>query len=283
MTNIQMLEVLAEDNFQHGKREKLLGYDIYYEEADHLASTIPRGRRNLSNLEWLASKDDGQKMLAASTVARISLDFMTLGYSAGVNLAELRAFYPSVVESWLTHEKYHVAYGQGPSGIPSTAATYALLGDAFDFVNRMVCFGVLLGWGNQLFHIARIIEYRNPRMDGMLERLLSYYVPNRDISLTECTRDQPYVKTLKIFNATADARPAMMAEYLEDWYIASRCEPYYDSHARDTSFKGYWSWEAAAITFLLNIDDSSYRTAEFYPADLVDFARNSNAGNRRAV
>ncbi|UQV44676.1 DUF1911 domain-containing protein [Janthinobacterium lividum] len=42
---------------------------------------------------------------------------------------------------------------------------------------------------------------------------------------------------------------------------------------RDISFSGYWSWEAAAITCLLDIDDSSYRNAKFYPADLVAFHR----------
>jgi len=131
----------------------------------------------------------------------------------------------------------------------------------------------LLGFGDLLPALARIIEYKNPRMDGMLERLLSYYVPNRDTSLNECARHLPYFKTLKIFNASPEMRPELIAEYLEDWYLASRREPYYDSHTRDTSFNGYWSWEAAAITFLLDIDDSSYRTAEFYPADLVDFAR----------
>jgi len=84
---------------------------------------------------------------------------------------------------------------------------------------------------------------------------------------------QPYFKTLKVFEASPEMRPGLMCEYLEEWYQASRRESYYDSHTRDTSFRGYWSWEAAAVTFLLGIDDSSYKTAEFYPADLVDFAR----------
>ncbi|AYM75842.1 DUF1911 domain-containing protein [Janthinobacterium agaricidamnosum] len=63
------------------------------------------------------------------------------------------------------------------------------------------------------------------------------------------------------------------AAYLQQWYAASRREPYYDSHRRDTSFWGYWSWEAAAITCVLDIDDSGYRGAPFYPADLVAFCR----------
>jgi len=268
-----MIEVLTAEGFQARAREKLLAYEIYQDEAEHLVSVLPRGRRNLSDAAWLASKDEGKKVLAAATLARLSVDLLTLAYSGGSNLTELRAFYPSLTEAWLIHEKLHVEYGRSPLGATSTAATYALLGDAFHYVNRMVCFGILLGWGEHLSHVARIIEHKNPRMDGMLERLLSYYVPNRDTSIMECTRHLPYFKTLKVFEASPEMRPGLMAEYLEEWYEASRRESYYDSHTRDTSFRGYWSWEAAAVTFLLDIDDSSYRTAEFYPADLVDFAR----------
>lgn len=268
-----MIDLLTSEEFQNQKREKLLVYEDYFEEADDLADTFPRAQRNLGDPQWLAETTDGQKLLAASAGARYSVDFLTLSYSAGANLAKLRAFYPSIIEAWLTHEKFHHAYDKSPEGASSTAATYALLGDAFQTVNRMICFGILLGWGKLIAPIARIIEYKNPRMDGMLERMLSYYVANRDTSISECTRHLPYFKTLKIFDAAPDARPELMAEYLEDWYVASRREPYYDSHTRGPIFKGYWSWEAAAITFLLDIDDSTYRTAEFYPADLVDFAR----------
>lgn len=42
------------------------------------------------------------------------------------------------------------------------------------------------------------------------------------------------------------------------------------------------SWEAAAITFVLDIDDASYRDAQFYPKDLVEFARNLNAKGKQA-
>ena len=268
-----MIEVLTADEFQSRKRERRMVYEYYFEEADDSNSLLPRARNNLSSPEWLATKSPGQRMMVASAVAGGSVDLLTLGYSAGANLASLRAFYPSAVEAWLTHEKYHHAYVDSPSGASSTAATYALLGDAFDFVNRMICFGVLLGWGKLLPSVARIIEFRNPRMDAMLERILAHYVSNRDTSLTECTRHRPYRGTLKIFNASPDKRPALMAKYLEGWYEASKREWYHDSHNRYGVFKGYWSWEAAAITFLLDIDDSTYRNAEFYPADLVDFAR----------
>jgi hypothetical protein len=70
----------------------------------------------------------------------------------------------------------------------------------------------------------------------------------------------------------------MLLQYLEDWYEASRREPYHDQHPKNDlrsgrSYYGYWSWEAAAVTWLLNIDDTIYRDHQFYPKDLVDFAR----------
>lgn len=123
-----------------------------------------------------------------------------------------------------------------------------------------------------LHRLAPIIDYRNTQRDALLERLLSSYVPERDISVSECTRHLPYFKATKIFDAGAVERQGAMSEYLEDWYTASRREPYFDSHKRGNFFKGYWSWEAAAITVVLDIDDERYREAQFYPRDLVDFA-----------
>jgi hypothetical protein len=76
----------------------------------------------------------------------------------------------------------------------------------------------------------------------------------------ECTRHLPYFKLLKVFSAAPEDRPVLMAQYMDDWYEASRREHYYRSHTkgRDHNFLGYWSFEAAAVTVLLDIDDSSY-------------------------
>jgi hypothetical protein len=40
-----------------------------------------------------------------------------------------------------------------------------------------------------------------------------------------------------------------------------------------SEFLGYCPWAAAAIKVLLDIDDTSYRDAQFCPRDLVGFAR----------
>ncbi|MEO7496246.1 MAG: PoNe immunity protein domain-containing protein, partial [Massilia sp.] len=143
-------------------------------------------------------------------------------------------------------------------------------------------FGILLGRGDLLSRVVPLLDYNNPSRDGMLERLLAPYVDDRGAPPSDCTRQLPYYKTLKIFAAEADKRPNLMAEYLDEWYHASRREVYFDSHKRGNVFRGYWSWEAAAITFVLGIDDTSYRNAPFYPSDLVEFARQGQDRAARA-
>jgi hypothetical protein len=44
-----MIETLTADEFKGKRREKLLDYEIYQDEADHLVSAIPRGRRRSKN------------------------------------------------------------------------------------------------------------------------------------------------------------------------------------------------------------------------------------------
>ena len=162
-----MINTLTEEEFEEQRREKLLGFDIYSELAEELVLAIPRSQRNLAEPTWLAAKDEAQRVLASSAGAKYSVDLLALSYSAGANFGDLRALYPAVCDTWLMHEKHHHAYDQSPLGKTSTTATFALQGDDFATVNRMVCFGVLLGFGDLLPSVARIIEYKNPRMDGM--------------------------------------------------------------------------------------------------------------------
>ncbi|MEL4445451.1 PoNe immunity protein domain-containing protein, partial [Acinetobacter baumannii] len=69
------------------------------------------------------------------------------------------------------------------------------------------------------------------------------------------------------FTADEVDRPALMSAYMDEWYGASKREPYHDRH-KSSQFPGYWSLEAAAITVILRIDDSSYRDKPYYPKDL---------------
>ena len=48
---------------------------------------------------------------------------------------------------------------------------------------------------------------------------------------------------------------------------------WHGTHTEGTSYFGYWAFEAALVTVLWDIDDSSYRDNLVYPRDLVDWYR----------
>lgn len=272
------MKKFTKSEFLSKKRETLLDYATYESMFDDRLEGFEAVRKGLSKSEEQLSKINPYKLMA-STQQRAwdSLEFLLNGFSGGHSVDELKDLYPTVLQYWEIYHHYLINFLKWDTSCENPLATLALSDTDFIYANQLVSFGILLGWGGELRRVREIIDLNNPTQDGMLERLLAPYVAGPASLPADCTRHLPYFKTLKIFDAAPQDRSALMSEYLEEWYRASRREPYYDSHKREDDFTGYWSWEAAAITYLLNIDDSLYRNAKFYPVDLVDFARNMQA------
>lgn len=266
------------DDFLLKRREPLLSYKVYEYNFDEMIEGFAIVRQTLSiPFSERASIPLYNLVVPLEQRAFDSLSFLLSCYSGGHNIVELKEIYPTVLSYWISYAEKWGEYQKSDQCSNSTVAAIPLLGTDFVNANQLICFGILLGCGKDLHHIPAIIDFNNPRRDGMLERLLASYISGRGEPLDESTRHLPYSKTLKIFSAPAELRAELMKDYLKDWYHASRSERYYNSHKKGISFKGYWAWEAAAITYLLDIDDNSYRDAKFYPADLVAFSRSIEA------
>jgi len=270
------MKKLERSSFTALKRERLLNYENYVFNFDVSAletfSIVHQGLTQPADL--LANVPPSAFMESTQERAWQALHHLMNCYSAGHDILELRSFYISALEYWEEYARYSALFDQSDEGSDNSSGHIPLADTTYICALHLICFGILLGWEKQLYRIVPILDYRNPR-DGLLDRLLMMYGEDRGEPSAECVRHLPYFKTLKIFSATTEQKPGLVAEYLQDWYLASRREEYYDSHKRGNAFKGYWSLEAAAITIALDIDDSIYRSAEFYPCDLVDFARNA--------
>lgn len=266
------------DEFSEKKREPLLDYKVYEYNFDEMVEgfTIVRESRSLPSVEGEPASyyDDAAQLQQR---AWDSLVFLTNCYSGGHPVDELAQIYPTIVSYWESYAVEWRVFQESEQSTSGTVAALSLIDTSFAYANQLICFAILFGWADLINKILPIIDYNNPRKDGMLERLIAPYTKNRDDFPDDCTRHLPYFKTLKIFQAPVEARAELMKDYLEDWYPASRREPYYDSHKRGDQFSGYWAWEAAAITYILKIEDKSYRDAKFYPKDLVEFATVINA------
>jgi hypothetical protein len=254
------------------KREPLLDFDRHYDYTvgmalrayDVVAKGIAQAGPNPTGIE-------AALMTGTQRRAWDALKHLLVSYSAGNPIAELREFYPTLLGYWEEYAKYSERFNDCPGSNGRRIAHLQLGIDGYARTNALICMALLLGWAEVLPRIAVLLDYENDVHDILLETCLHPFLHGRPAG-TEYVRHLPYRKLQKVFDAAPDKRPALMERYMDDWYEASRHEPYYEQHKRET-FTGYWSWEAAAITWLFEIDDSSYRRKPHYPAELVNYAR----------
>ncbi|MEF7616098.1 PoNe immunity protein domain-containing protein [Aquincola sp. MAHUQ-54] len=216
---------------------------------------------------------------ASHRLANDCTALLRLQYSAGDSIDSLRAFYPTAIWAWEEHVRHLDNWYQGEDFVRSFSTRSPALSFTDDeyglFVLPMLCFGLLLGHADLMPRLCACWDYINDEIDcfdQLVEALVAPLVPGRHRHARTYTRHLPYRKLDKVFRAAPDKRPALMARYLDEWYHASRREPGHGMH-HDLMFKGYWSFEAAAVAWAFDIDDTTFRDMDFYPRDLADYAR----------
>ena len=274
------------------RREPFLNSESYAIELDDIAGRFYTITNDIP--KYLGKSKPGD--FAVSTRRRLwdAMNWLSLQYSAGADVVQIAEVWPHALSWAEEYAGFHEQYHQSPEAEGYVVPHAALrTEDYWILALRLVCFGLLTGHADQMPRVMRFLDYGNAQMqvyDGLLERLVAPFVPGRVEPPDTCTRHLPYRKLFKVFAAAPDQRPALMVKYLGEWYEASRREPYFERHLDGGyGFRGYWSWEAAATVWVLNIDDSSFRDMRFYPRDLVDFARSldgngglsTSAGKRR--
>lgn len=287
-----MISLIDKSEFTTLRRDPLLGYDKYFNEANDLIERVPTAAKKLGDSEWAKSKDAPTLLRLTYSRARNAINLLTISYSAGADLNSLQKFYPELLSYYEEYALYSEAFNLTQTGTQARSPHIFIRDTEFERANRLLCFAILLGFPETVSRIMTLIDYNNNVRDGMLERLASCYTGRPSPTPNECARHLPYFNTLEIFDAPEEDRPSLMREYLLGWYESSRREPYYNAHARNNTFLGYWSWESAAITVSLGICDDTFRELSFYPRDLADYAKeharsapNSrvpNAGDSRA-
>jgi hypothetical protein len=279
------MKMLDQQEFKRKKRESLLNFNTYktnFTEAIYSFDIVRQSLQQPASI--LDNLDPYDVMVATKQRAWEAINHLANCYSGGHDIADLAAIYPSVIEYVEVFAYFSQRFKESDASNPSTVAHLALQGADFSLVNRLLSLGICLGWKELIPRLVPLIDYNNPVRDGLIERLLQSYVPGRGTPSADCTRHLPYSRTINIFNSMDESRAALLAEYLSEWYEASRREPYFESHKKGLSFYGYWAWEAAAIAVVLEIDDTGLNGTQFYPDDLVAYARKiySENNNRQS-
>lgn len=153
-----------------------------------------------------------------------ALDLMSLQYSAGGEIAFIQELYPYLLHWTEEYAETSHLYNLSPDA-DGRFVWHVSLGteDYWYIALRLICFGLLTGHADQMSQIMSVIDYKDEvtpegqEKDGLIERLVAPFVADRGIPPNEARRHLPYRKLIKVFDAEAHKRPAMMLQYLEDW------------------------------------------------------------------
>lgn len=267
-----MITLLNESSWKIQKREPYQKYKDYQMVVSSALDGIPETVKSLNdeNLS-VDGYHYGGLMNASNVLFKESLELILYSYSAGIDVVELTKYFPKVVESLQILAKHHINFHKSNECDGHLVPHLELTTDEYWEALQLVCFAILFAQPEHLPIIMDILVYENDEQDALLDKLVSPWLQDRDIS-NIYLRQLPYRKLDKVFAAKEEDRPKLMFQYMEEWYGASKREPYHDRH-KSSFFPGYWSLEAAAVTIILRIDDSCYRDKPYYPKDLVDYAR----------
>lgn len=145
--------------------------------------------------------------------------------------------------------------------------------DAYQYVMWLLGIAVLFDLKEHVPTIATwISKSPDDGQDILVRKLfdrLGIHFPGESL-----IHDKPYAALLKATESIGGEQQADMKQYLKQWYRGMKNCYWYNAHKNlQGFFFGYWSFEAALVTLAWNIDDTEYRDMPFYPADLIDFAK----------
>ena len=196
-------------------------------------------------------------------------------FTGGEDIAVLRNDFESVVADFVSAARYEREVAQEPD-LPLFDFSYR---DDYAQVLGLISLCILLHQETLLPSVYGLFAGGAPDgTDALVEDLLGKYISGRPV-LSDGYHNIPYGYLLDATAQTPEQeKQDDIEEYLKAWYPGMSSTGWYDSHKRQNAeggggYFGYWAFEAAAIAYLYDIDDTPFRNHLVYPKDLADFAR----------
>jgi len=255
------------NSFLERRRQVFLTKSYYKEANEILSSWINEGLSNVSRVELGLENIS----LDASTLASNTFELLSLRYTAGIPIEELRSELTGVIEAYEHYQKALAAY----HGIPNSAPLG--MGNIGGYERCMQLIGLcyLLHRRDLLPRIAALQDPGYFGEDALYEDILRYALHDR-ADTDEMLHLETYDSLLGAMYEDDEACVQLLDDYLKNWYAAFKYVPWHDGHLRidgtEGDYFGYWAFEAGAVALLCDIDDSRI-SHMVYPKDLVAWAR----------
>jgi hypothetical protein len=260
--------------FKDVRRQKFLSENRYSLNERRLLESMRRSRNRLVT--------DNELIPAAKAsfrwaIASDGLEQLMLHYTAGCPIEDLRDQLPQVIadfDIYIANETSPRKQNP-PQNVADTLEITQLEAYVYVFWLLALCkllrhdefIPKVMGWVDRTFKFNR---GRDGLFENVVHALTGRHVPAERVLL----HPLPYRPLARATVYAPEERPALVKEFVETWYRHMKPCYWYGTHTDGyTSYFGYWAFEAALVTVLWDIDDSSYRDHLVYPKDLVDWYR----------
>lgn len=267
--------------FHEKRRQQFLNQLAFEHTSNFFRDTASPGF--LQALQKTDSDLNDRRRVSAA-LADYSFTNYMLSYTAGADLNLLRDELTGIVANYEQATRHVQAYANDPTFPPLRFAEI----DQYERALQLIGLCYLLHRRDLLPRIAATLDGAFAGRDTLYEDLLAYELTGR-YEVDEWYHDKPYRDIINsLYRDTPEERIADIGQYLKMWYPSMKRASWHDSHLSISeedgcgAYFGYWSVEAAAVTYLLELDDTSFREHIVYPKDLVDFARTLDSATHSA-
>ncbi|MCA8020953.1 PoNe immunity protein domain-containing protein [Burkholderia metallica] len=262
-------------DFDSKRRQRFLGEDYFKWLLASFSENIASWEDRLTPI---GDTENERKALTRGIVASDSYRRFLLMYTGGEDISLLRDELDAVVsafEQLTIAERVHQADDRQPP------LAFSEIGD-YETAMQLIGFCYLLHRRDLLPRIAAMFDPAYRGKDTLYEDLLAYELEGR-VDVDSWFHDVPYRPL--VFSLYREAKQECVddiTQYLEAWYPGMAAAVWHDGHLEAQkggkgTYVGYWAIEAAAVAYLLELDDSAFRDHLLYPKDLADFARTFEA------
>jgi hypothetical protein len=261
-------------DFNKNRRQKFLSEKDYVEEEDSYRYGIQLAFESLSSNKPKAPGADSRHRWA---IASKSLQLLLLNYTAGRPIEELKAQFPEVIGRFDVYMANAVSprSKNPPENVADTFEITQL--DAYVYVFWLLALCRLLGHSEFVPTVIGWVDKTfkfNRGRDGLFENVVQALTGTHVEAPRVVLHAVPYRSLASATIRAPEERPALVKEFVEGWYKGMKPAYWHGAHT-DGLYFGYWCLEAALVTVLFDIDDSSYRDHLVYPKDLVDWYRDN--------
>ncbi|MFJ2536462.1 PoNe immunity protein domain-containing protein [Pseudomonas sp. NPDC087614] len=235
----------------------------------------------LNTTKFKSDTPEGEATLRSRFAQRLALRKLTATYTAGEEISSLVPQLEYLIEKYEIRQTALAISEQSP-GISPLAIDDWL--HEYEECVQVIGLCILLHRTDLLNRFVKLIDNAGYAGDDTLyEDLLCKILTGRtDVDQWYHDVYSPLVQA--IYAKTKEEATNFLQRYCNQWYSAFEQAPWHDTHLQgeEGNYVGYWAFEAGAIAFLYDIEDSKIDHM-IYPQDFVKYARNQQTTKKSQV